>query len=165
MNIRKTNIGDLNTVLEIYSVARKFMRENGNPNQWYNGYPSEEKIVSDITQGVSYVVEFNNEVVGVFTFIVGNDATYEIIRGKWLNDKPYGTIHRIASNNKTKGVMNCCLDFCKSKIDNIKIDTHADNRIMQHLLEKNGFVKCGVIVCDDGTPRIAYQKDFSTDQK
>ena len=32
------------------------------------------------------------------------------------------------------------------------------NKIMQHLLEENGFTKCGIIHVEDGTPRIAYQK-------
>ena len=30
--------------------------------------------------------------------------------------------------------------------------------IMQHLLEENGFTRCGIIHVEDGTPRIAYQK-------
>lgn len=29
---------------------------------------------------------------------------------------------------------------------------------MQHILEKNGFARCGIIHVADGTPRIAYQK-------
>ena len=47
-----------------------------------------------------------------------------------------------------------CLEHCES----LRADTHADNKIMQHLLEKNGFTKCGIIHVEDGTPRIAYQK-------
>jgi hypothetical protein len=30
---------------------------------------------------------------------------------------------------------------------------------MQHLLEKNDYTKCGIIYVDDGSPRIAYQKE------
>ncbi len=160
MTIRKTRIDDLDTISEIYSFARNFMKKTGNPNQWKNNYPKREIIISDIEKGVSFVIEEKNIIYGVFTFIVGNDPTYENIKGKWLNDKTYGTIHRIASNNKMKGILGYCLSFCKSKIANIRIDTHKDNLIMQHLLEKYGFVKCGIIVCDDGTPRIAYQKLF-----
>ena len=37
-------------------------------------------------------------------------------------------------------------------------DTHADNAVMQRLLEGAGFVRCGIIYTDDGSPRIAYQK-------
>ena len=40
----------------------------------------------------------------------------------------------------------------------------ADNQIMQHLLEKNGFTRCGIIHVADGTPRIAYQKLALTQQ-
>ena len=29
--------------------------------------------------------------------------------------------------------------------------------MMQHVLEKNGFVPCGIIYVEDGSPRIAYQ--------
>lgn len=29
---------------------------------------------------------------------------------------------------------------------------------MQRLLEGAGFVRCGIIYTDDGSPRIAYQK-------
>lgn len=161
MNIRKTNISDLNAVSEIYAFACDFMRKNGNPNQWNNSYPEKEKMILDIENGVSYVIENNDEIFGVFTFIVGNDPTYNIIDGKWLNDKPYGTIHRIASNHKMQGILNYCLEFCKSIIMNIRVDTHDDNLIMQHLLEKNGFTKCGIIYLQNGSPRIAYQKDFS----
>lgn len=40
---------------------------------------------------------------------------------------------------------------------NIRIDTHADNKTMQHLIEADGFTRCGIIYIADGTPRIAYQ--------
>ncbi len=33
------------------------------------------------------------------------------------------------------------MEHCQS----LRADTHADNKIMQHLLEKNGFTRCGVI--------------------
>ena len=51
-------------------------------------------------------------------------------------------------------IINWCLEHCES----LRADTHADNKIMQHILEKNGFTKCGIIHVADGTPRIAYQR-------
>ena len=50
------------------------------------------------------------------------------------------------------------LEHCES----LRADTHEDNKIMQHLLEKNGFVRCGIIHVEDGTPRVAYQKLSAT---
>ena len=44
MRIRKTTLNDLEPVMAMYDYARKFMQEHGNPNQWINGYPSEEYI-------------------------------------------------------------------------------------------------------------------------
>ena len=46
------------------------------------------------------------------------------------------------------------MEHCQS----LRADTHADNKVMQHLLEKNGFTRCGVIHVADGSPRFAYQK-------
>ena len=159
MIVRKTTFDDLNEILDIYKYAREQMKLNGNPNQWKNNRPAPETIKKDITNGNSYVIEDNNEIYGVFAFIIGNDPTYEIIEnGKWLNDDEYGTIHRIASNGKSKGILEECLSFCETKVGNIRIDTHEDNKIMQHLVEKLGFKKCGIIYTDDGTPRLAYQK-------
>lgn len=50
------------------------------------------------------------------------------------------------------------MEHCQS----LRADTHADNKIMQHLLEKNGFARCGIIHVEDGTPRVAYQKLSAT---
>ncbi len=162
MEVRKTTIDDLGSILQIYSFAREYMKETGNPNQWKDNRPEREVVIGDIENGNSYAIEHNAEICGVFAFIIGQDLTYNFIQGQWLNDEPYGTIHRIASNNKVKGVLNCCLRFCQSKTNNIRIDTHKDNLIMQHLLEKDGFTKCGIIYLQDGSPRIAYQRDFKT---
>ena len=74
-----------------------------------------------------------------------------------LNDAPYAAIHRVASAGKRKGVLQECLDYCSAKHQNLRIDTHFDNKIMQHLLEKYGFHRCGTIYLENGDPRIAYQ--------
>ncbi|MBR1526072.1 MAG: hypothetical protein IJ640_05360 [Prevotella sp.] len=50
------------------------------------------------------------------------------------------------------------MDYCFGITDNIRIDTHRDNRIMQHLMQKEGFTYCGIIYLDNGDERLAYQK-------
>lgn len=159
MTIRLANDNDLQTIMSIYSCARKQMHLSGNPRQWGNTKPSPETIKEDIDQKQSYAMISNGQICGVFSFIIGSDPTYQIIKdGSWLNDEPYGTIHRVASNGQVKGIFAEVLAFCERKISNIRIDTHEDNRIMQHLLEKYGYTKCGHIYVEDGTQRIAYQK-------
>lgn len=158
MDVRKSNLEDLDDILNIYKYARKMMRKNGNPNQWRNTNPPKEVIVKDIEDGNHYIIENDNTICGVFSFIIGKDLTYEVIEGEWLNDELYGTIHRIASNGKYKGIFNTCLDYCEKMVVNLRIDTHEDNKIMQHLIENNGFEYCGIIHVQDGSPRRAYQK-------
>lgn len=158
LHIRKTQLKDLKKVMEIYGYARERMRLSGNPNQWKDKHPAEEIIVNDIKNGNSYVYEREGEICGVFSFIIGEDPTYKVIDGQWLNDDKYGTIHRLASNGIAVGTFVKCLLFCESKITNIRIDTHEDNKIMIRLIESSGFTRCGIIHVADGSPRIAYQK-------
>ena len=157
MKIRLANKDDLRSIEHIYDLARAFMRTTGNVTQWSNGYPNEEIIKSDIEQKYLYVVE-DNGIQAVFTLILGEDPTYLSINGAWLNDKPYATLHRIASRGTQKGLFKLIIDFAWSICPNLRIDTHKDNKPMRHLIEKNGFDYCGIIIVGDGTPRLAYQK-------
>ncbi len=158
MEIRQTTMEDLDVAMQVYETARKTMRSSGNLNQWINGYPSRELIKDDIRKGNSYVVTENGKIVAVLAFIIGPDPTYAKIDGAWLNDSPYGVIHRIGSDGSTKGVIPFVIKYAFTKVDNIRIDTHRDNAIMQHVLTKNGFKRCGIIVIEDGTERVAFQK-------
>ena len=48
----------------------------------------------------------------------------------------------------------------KNKIYSLRVDTHEDNWNMNHFLIKHGFVRCGMIFVEDGTPRVAYEKEL-----
>lgn len=160
MIIRKSSAADIDDIMACYEAAKQFMRTSGNHSQWINGYPSRELIAEDIDRGVSYVgIDADGSIVMAFAFIIGDDPTYSVIEdGRWINNLPYGTIHRLASNGRQHGILRTCVDFCMGKIDNLRLDTHADNSIMQHAAEALGFKRCGIIYCIDGSPRIAYQK-------
>lgn len=150
---------DLAEIQRIYAYAREFMKNTGNPDQWKDDKPALNVLINDIEKHQLYIVKDGNKIHGVFAFITGEDPTYaDISGGKWLFDSEYGTIHRVAGDGKVKGLFDTILDFCGSKISHLRIDTHRDNKIMQHLIEKNGFVKCGIIYAADGSPRIAYEK-------
>ena len=157
MMIRLANKDDLKSIEQIYENARQFMRSNGNFSQWGNSYPSVGIIQADIKQKCLYVVE-DEAIQAVFTLIMGEDPTYLEIDGAWLNDRSYATLHRIASRGTQKGIFKLIIEFSWSICPNLRIDTHKDNKPMRHLIEKNGFVYCGIIIVGDGTPRLAYQK-------
>lgn len=159
MFIRPAENSDFETIMSIYAYARDQMRLSGNPKQWGQNRPSPETIREDIAKKQAYVMIHQNVLSGVFAFIIGEDPTYkQIHHGAWLNDAPYGTIHRIAGNGHARGILSSALAFCEERIANVRIDTHSDNKIMLHLLEKYGYQRCGYIYMEDGTPRIAYQK-------
>lgn len=158
MVIRKTELKDLEIVLNIYQGAQERMIKDGNPTQWGHFYPTREMILDDIEKRVGYVIESDGTIVGVFMVRSGEDPTYSYIEdGAWLNNEPYVTIHRIASDGKTHGTFKLASDFCKTLSNNVRVDTHRDNHIMQRCILSNGFMRCGIIYVDDGTPRIAYQ--------
>ena len=48
MEIRKASMQDLEQIMQIYDHAKKFMRENGNKEQWGEDYPSSELIKKDM---------------------------------------------------------------------------------------------------------------------
>ncbi len=159
MEIRKTRIEELDTVMDIYAYARRFMADTGNPNQWGTIKPKREWIEADIVNGNSYVCMEKDEIAAVFFYRYGNDPTYEVIYdGAWVNDKPYGVVHRIASAGRVKGAGSFCLNWAYEQCGNLKIDTHHDNIVMQNTLQKNGFTYCGIIYLEDGDERMAYQK-------
>ncbi|MCL2816749.1 MAG: GNAT family N-acetyltransferase [Oscillospiraceae bacterium] len=156
MEIRRTHENDLEKVMDIYKTAREFMAQSGNPNQWGNNSPDRELVQSDIKKD-GYVVVENDEVIGVFV-LSDSEETYYMIDGNWLNDEPYGVIHRLATGGTRKGAGQFVLDWCLKKAGNIRIDTHEDNAPMLKLLEKNGYKYCGKISYGIRGERLAFQK-------
>ena len=154
--IRKATAQDLPRIEEIYAFARKFMAETGNPNQWGNTTPLTSQLVEDIRRGDLNVMVQDNVIHGVFYFYIGIDPTYgEIEDGQWRSDTPYGTIHRIAGDG-SGGILAAAVAYGKERINHLRIDTHHDNKIMQHAVAKFGFQRSGIIHLANGSPRIAY---------
>lgn len=148
---------DLPVIEAIYARARAFMEETGNPNQWGKTNPPTAQLEADIADQRLFVLTDETGIHGVFYFWIGEDPTYaRIFAGSWESDSPYGTIHRIASDG-SGGVFSAALDFSKKKSHHLRIDTHEDNKVMQHVVEKHGFVRRGIIYIADGSPRIAYE--------
>ncbi len=164
MRIRKTTESDFDRIMKIYAHAREFMTKTGNPNQWGpTNWPPEALIHNDIKDGNSYVcINDDGKVVGTFFYIQGKniEPTYQtIVDGAWLDDSVYGVVHRLASDGSEKGIGQFCLRWAFEQCRHLRIDTHTDNRVMQSVLHKLGFIRCGIIyVVEDDYPRYAYEK-------
>lgn len=167
MEIRNAVMNDLPRIMEIFKHARRFMAEHGNPDQWGpDNWPPESLIRSDITNRKSYVCIHDGEIVGTFFYDQGKDIEPDYLKidgGNWLDNSPYGVIHRIASSGQTKGIGSFCIQWALGRSRHLRIDTHKDNLVMQNMLLKNGFVHCGTIYVRSGSePRMAFER---TDMK
>jgi len=158
--IRHAAYDDLTRIMEVFDTAKRYMRSEGNMDQWINGYPSIELLKEDISRENLYVMtDDTDRIYACFVLVFGKDPTYEkIYEGNWLNDESYATIHRIASDGTNKHILKTACEYAEDLIDNIRIDTHRDNKTMQGACLKNGFTKCGIIYIADGSERIAYHK-------
>ena len=156
--IRTAKSEDLSRIERIYAYARRFMAEHDNPDQWGNAYPAREMLLDDIAKQLLFVLCKEEEIHGVFYFYIGQDPTYtEIFNGSWRSDAVYGTIHRIAGDG-SGGILQSAVAFCKERCTHLRIDTHADNYVMQKAILKQGFSQRGIVYMEDGTPRIAYER-------
>lgn len=157
MVIRPALPDEFEEIRGIFVRARQFMRSTGNPDQWSTTYPPDDLIQADIASGACHVCEINGRIQAVFSRFLGDDPTYQVIEGAWLNDNPYCAVHRVASRGEIKGIASVCLRWCLEQFRTVRIDTHQDNFPMQKVLEKNGFLRCGIIYTETGDPRLAYQ--------
>ena len=157
------------------------MRADGNPSQWSApGFPDDSLLLRDIARGGGFVMksvipseassvilseassvipsEAKESIVAYFALLPSPEPTYDVIDGAWLTDEPYGVIHRMASYPEVHGIFSTIIDYAALRFAHLRIDTHRDNRIMQHLIEKHGFTYCGIIWLEDGTERLAYER-------
>lgn len=157
LTVRAATTAELPELMQLYTNARAFMQTHGNPTQWHAGYPGEARLAAEIERGVCHVVMGKGAIQAVFCLIPGDDPTYHHIEdGAWPEDVPYATIHRLASAGHVGGIGRLCVQWCLRQGLPVRADTHADNTYMQHTLEACGFVRCGTIYTEDGTPRWAY---------
>ena len=157
--IRPAEFSDLPRILEIYAGARAFMRASGNPNQWGDTHPAEHYLREDIPLRRLYVCCDGGDILAVFFYEQGIDPCYVHIEdGQWLNEEPYGVIHRIAVARQGKGIAGACIQWALRQCPNLRMDTHRDNLPMQRLLEKHGFVRCGTVYVGDHMASIGFHK-------
>ena len=167
LRFRKGVESDLERVIELVVDAQNWFREQG-IDQWQDGYPTREIISSDILGGENYIVELNGVASATAVISFAGEPTYSEIKGKgWLNENRYAVVHRIAVADecRRKGIAKEILHFteelCAERgINDIRIDTHRDNRAMRSLLKKMGYTHCGRITLTSGASREAYHKEL-----
>lgn len=165
MEFRQAKISDLDQIVEIIELSKKYLKET-KVDQWQDGYPAKEDLRRDIESGNSYVLTNKDEIVATTVISLDGESTYNsIFNGEWITNEDYIVMHRVAVHDKYKGkgifkeLIKEAESFALNKgISSIKIDTHRDNISMQRAVVKNDFKKCGIIYLEDGSERIAFEK-------
>ena len=165
MEFRQAKISDLDQIVEIIELSKKYLKET-KVDQWQDGYPEKEDLRRDIESRNSYVLTNKDEIVATTVISLDGESTYNsIFNGEWITNEDYIVMHRVAVHDKYKGkgifkelIKEAEILALNKGISSIKIDTHRDNISMQRAVVKNDFKKCGIIYLEDGSERIAFEK-------
>ena len=147
MEIRQAFPNEIGAIMTVIESARTALAEAGS-TQWQgaDGYPTEETIFDDVLNGQAYVGIVDGQIV-----------SYAAVKH---HNKRYITFHRIAVLSEFTG-QGIAQTFIQGLIEgtdahDFRCDTHEKNTVMQHILEKLGYVYCGKVPIDG--ERLAYQK-------
>jgi ribosomal protein S18 acetylase RimI-like enzyme len=163
MILRKATISEVPVIWNILQQAIEQRKQDGS-EQWQNGYPNEQTVHEDLSNGYAYVLVDNQTIIAYVAIVFGVEPAYNDINGKWLTNDDYVAVHRVATSNAVKGkgiathLFKLIEDECmEQKVYSIKVDTNFDNIPMLKILDRLNYTYCGeVFFC--GAPRKAYEK-------
>ncbi|MCD7807662.1 MAG: GNAT family N-acetyltransferase [Lachnospiraceae bacterium] len=163
MTLEKAGFEDAGICMDILSGGRDFQREQGFV-QWKDNYPNIASVREDIAFGKGFVLKADGKIAAYLYIGFDGEPAYDLIRGAWRTKEPYAVIHRVAFDRQYRGMglSKAMFELAEELIlargfENVRMDTHHENRRMQHVLEKNGFELCGEVSLR-GEPRLAYDK-------
>ncbi len=161
--IRLATKQDITAIENILNDGIAYLAKQ-NINQWQDGYPARFDIENDIETKQGYVYVNKNEIQGYYFLSFDIEPTYlQIFQGEWLCEEPYGTIHRFAvkAEYRQKGVAGKMIAAAGAEAIrrdcNLRVDTHEENKAMQKLIIKKGFICCGKIFTMSGDERLAFE--------
>lgn len=163
-SLRRASVEDVERIVEIVHSAQRRLRESG-IDQWQNGYPNRQSVESDIAHGYGRVVCHEGRVVAYGALTYDGESAYDRLQGgSWLTAEgcAYLTIHRLCVADEVLGRGVGRLFFAlaeeeaRAMVSSVRVDTHPDNRIMQHIISVLGYRYCGTVTYE--SLRLAYEK-------
>jgi GNAT superfamily N-acetyltransferase len=167
--LRKATKEDLPKVIDIITEAKAYLKKQ-DIDQWQGNYPSNDDLAKDISNDITYVLMVDDQIAGTAALWRGIDLNYlKLEGGSWINgiEARYTAIHRIAVSSDFRGqhlsdrLISGLLTVSRTLgFVDVRIDTHPDNKGMQHVITNNGFDYRGVIymnVDNEDSKRFAYQ--------
>lgn len=165
--LRLATTKDLPAITSIIHDAKTYLHQQG-VDQWQHGYPEDSDLQTDVDNGITYVIIVDGKIAGTAALHQGLDVNYlHIEDGSWINgvEGRYTAIHRIAVSGNYRGqhlserlVSGLLTISSILGYKDVRIDTHPDNKGMQHVITSNGFERRGTIFMHEPKePRFAYQ--------
>jgi len=165
MTLQPAQPAELSICLDIIRDGRSFQQEQGF-TQWTEEYPSAALIGQDLQEGSGYLFRIDGEAAGYMYLGFDGDPDYGAEECGFQPGVPYAVVHRIALSRRFAGrglsskVFDAVKALCLQRgLHCIRIDTDRQNLRMQHVLEKNGFVRRGIVYFA-GDPKLTYECMF-----
>lgn len=163
ISLHRVQEGEVDIAMQFIEQARARLKSLG-INQWQDGYPCISNIVEDMENAKAYFLTSDGRPAGYLCIDFDGEPAYEQIQ--WKLKAPYVVVHRMAIGDEFRGMglataaFRLVEELAKDKdVRCFRIDTHAGNKTMQHLLAKNDFYYCGIVHYDSGE-RLAFEKEI-----
>ena len=170
-DMRPATVDDIPAIVATLEAGRSLLAADG-IDQWQNGTgPDVDLVTEDVERGWGRVFLVDGQVAATAALIDEPEPNYaHMLEGAWQvrgdAAAPYATIHRVAVAPAFRG-MHVAQRFYARLIEEarargfaeIRVDTHADNVRMQHVIASAGFTRaCTVLIGNNPTDlRGAYQ--------
>lgn len=157
--IRRGTLADIKKCKSIAQACGNELRSLG-IDQWTEEYPSEEILIQDIEKNELFVLEIDQEVIGMIVLNEVQDPEYAFIEWTPPKDSKNLVVHRLAVNPTFQGkgyaqqLMTFAEDFAKSNdYFSIRLDTFSQNKRNQKFYEQRGYKR-------KGETYLSYRSDF-----
>lgn len=148
MKIRKSELGDLKEIMDIFSKAISTMNDN-NIHQWDEKYPTKDIFEQDILKKQMYAGIKDNTIVSVVVVNYEFDEQYKNGNWKYSNER-FAVVHRLCVNpvyqnqKLGKNTMLMIEDLLKKEgIGSIRLDAFSLNPYALKMYQKLGYEKVG----------------------
>lgn len=175
-DMRPATVDDVPAIVATLEAGRALLAADG-IDQWQDGAgPDVDLVTSDVARGWGRVFLIGGQVAATAALIDEPEPAYDqVVEGAWQvrgdaapagATSPYATIHRVAVAPAFRD-MHVAQRFYARLIEEarargfaeIRVDTHADNVRMQHVIASAGFTRaCTVLIGNNPKDlRWAYQ--------
>lgn len=170
-DMRPATVDDIPAIVATLEAGRSLLAADG-IDQWQNGTgPDVDLVTEDVERGWGRVFLVDGQVAATAALIDEPEPNYaHMLEGAWQvrgdAAAPYATIHRVAVAPAFRG-MYVAQRFYARLIEEarargfaeIRVDTHADNVRMQHVIASAGFTRAGTVLIGNSPKdlRWAYQ--------